>query len=250
MNPDQLAALKRINGGVRGTGGRILAQGFPLNGGEVGKPVGLFGWDGNVIAKFRGPAGGDSIGEAILANFTTPPIATATSFDFRKDGARLRKAVGNDLDVTPDLRRFFSRGGKIILWHGWSDAILPPQGSIDLHRDILKRSGPAARTGMQFFMIPGVQHCAGGPGADGFGQIGAAQPADKAERSIAVALQDWVEKGSVPQSLVGRRNGVMSMYAPGDASKEKQKLHCAWPKKLVLQPGANPDQAASYTCQP
>jgi Tannase and feruloyl esterase len=244
----QIAALKQIVGGARGSGGRPLAYGFPLTGGEVGKPVAQFGWDGNLIQNFRGADGEPNFAETILENFTTPPIATVASFDFKRDGAALRKAVGGDMDATPDLTRFFARGGKMILWHGWSDATLPPQWSIDLHRDILKQSGPRARTGLQFFMMPGVQHCMGGPGADAFGQIGAAQPNDTPERSVAVALEHWVEKGRVPQSLIGRRNGILSMFAPGAAGAEKQKLHCAWPKKAVLKVGGDPDMAASYHC--
>jgi Tannase and feruloyl esterase len=249
MNPAQISALKRINNGVVGNGRRPLAYGFPLNGGEVGKPVAQFGWETNVLTRFKAADGGPSLGDSILENFTAPSITTSASFDFKRDGERLRKAVGGDLDSTPDLTRFFARGGKIILWHGWSDAILPPQWSIDLHRDILMQSGPKAKGGLQFFMMPGVQHCAGGPGADAFGQIGAAQPKDTAERSMAVALQEWVEKGRAPQSFIGRRNGIMSMYAPGGADKEQQRLHCAWPKKAVLQIGGNPDRAASYTCK-
>ena len=218
-----------------GRGGQTLAHGFPLNGGEVGKPVAQFGWDGNALTRFK-TGSEPNFAETILANFTTPPIATTASFDYARDGARLRKAVGGDIDASPNLSRFFARGGKMILWHGWSDAILPPQWSLDLHRDILKQSGPKAKANLQFFMMPGVQHCMGGPGADAFGQIGAAQPSDTPERSVAVALQHWVEKGHKPESVIGRRNEIMSMYAPGAAGPVKQRLHCAWPYKSTVDP--------------
>jgi hypothetical protein len=249
LSKPQLGALKQIVGGVRGRDGKVIADGFPLSGGEVGKPVAQFGWDGNVVQRFRSTPNEPNFAESILENFIVPPIATVNNFDFDRDPQRLRAAVGGDIDTTPDLSRFFARGGKMILWHGWSDAILPPQWSIDLHRNILKKSGPKAKSGLQFFMIPGVQHCAGGPGADAFGQIGAAQPTDTPERSIAVALEHWVEKGRVPQSLIGRRNGIMSMYAPGTAGTEKQKLHCAWPKRAVLKAGGDPDRATDYSCK-
>lgn len=248
LSAPQLGALKRIVKGVPGRGGRMLAHGFLLTGGEVGNPVAQFGWDGNVIQRFRGAKGEPSFAETILENFTSPPISTPLTYNFKRDDAKLRKAVGRDIDATPDLSRFFNRGGKMILWHGWSDAILPPQATIDLHSDVLEQSGAKAKYNLQFFLMPGVQHCMGGPGADAFGQIGAAQPDDIPERSIAVALQQWVENGRVPKSLIGRRNGITSMYALG-ASQEKQRLHCAWPAKAALQLGADPDVAASYTCK-
>ena len=249
MSAAQIGALKRINRGVPGKGRRPLAYGFPPNGGEVGKPVAQFGWEGNILTQFKAPDGGPSIGESILANFTTPAIATSATFDFKRDSAALREAVGGDIDASPDLSRFFARGGKIILWHGWSDAILPPQASIDLYHDIVRQSGGKAKGNLQFFMMPGVQHCMGGPGADAFGQIGAAQIGDTPERSMAVALQHWVEQGRVPDSLVGRRNGIMAMVAPITPDKEQQRLHCAWPKKSVLRRGGNSDKAASYICK-
>jgi hypothetical protein len=247
LSAPQIGALKQVVSGARGSSGRMLAHGFPLSGGEVGNPVPQFGWDGNLMANFR-YGGAPNYAEMILANFITPPTV-ATEFDLRRDMPRLRAAVGGDVDTTPDLTRFFARGGKMIIWHGWSDAILPPQWGIDLHRNILRESGPAAKDNLQFFMMPGVQHCAGGPGADAFGQHGAAQPGDTPERSIAVALEHWVEKGRVPHSLIGRRNGIMAMFASNASGAEKQKLHCAWPKRPVLTPGQDPDKAASYSCK-
>jgi Tannase and feruloyl esterase len=248
LSSPQITALKRIVDGVPGKSGRPLAYGYPLTGGEVGKPIAQFGWDGNHVVRFKGVNGEPNFGDTILQYFPKTPFATAASFDFKRDGARLKKELGGDVDTTPNMTRFFARGGKMILWHGWSDAILPPQWSIDLHRDILRQSGKKAKDNLQFFMMPGVQHCMGGPGADAFGQIGAAQSGDTAERSVAVALLDWVEKGRKPESLVGRRDGIMSLYAP-NGKAERQKLHCAWPKKAVLSGGGDPDKAADYRCK-
>jgi feruloyl esterase len=62
-------------------------------------------------------------------------------------------------------------------------------------------------------MVPGVQHCIGGAGPDVFGQLNAPQPGDTPERSMAGALQAWVESGRSPEALIGRRgiSGLMGM---------------------------------------
>ena len=36
-----------------------------------------------------------------------------------------------DLDPKPDMRRFFARGGKLVIWHGWSDPAIPAGMAID-----------------------------------------------------------------------------------------------------------------------
>ena len=71
----------------------------------------------------------------------------------------------------PDLSRFAARGGKLILYHGWSDAAIPAQGTIDYRDNVVRRMG-AKRAGefVRLFMVPGMHHCAGGTGPSDFGQ--------------------------------------------------------------------------------
>jgi feruloyl esterase len=98
-------------------------------------------------------------------------------------------------------------------------------------------------------MVPGVQHCLGGTGPDSFGQLNAPGPSDTPKRSVTAAVQAWVEDKQAPDSIVGRRGlgGLMGIPAMGP---ERQRLLCPWPSKEALQPGGDPDQATSYTCQP
>jgi feruloyl esterase len=94
-------------------------------------------------------------------------------------------------------------------------------------------------------MIPGMQHCFGGTGATRFGQFGAPSPTAGPEDNVAMAMQQWVEAGRAPDSLIGRM-GMNSFAAPADG--DKQRLHCAWPLRAQLTPGSDPDKATSYTC--
>ena len=243
----QIAALHRIHAGPRDAAGRQLAGGFLPSGSEPGNPAPPLGWDGYFLAKPGVRPGSDYLAGGVLGDFIPHPFATVASFDFNRDTPRLRAAMARDIDAPSDLRRFFARGGKLILWHGWADGAIPPDNTLRWRAAMLRSTGAAARQSSQLFMVPGVQHCLGGDGPDSFGQLNAPAPTDSPERSLSASLQAWVEQGRMPQSVVGRRGmgGLMGMPSAG---VERQKLLCAWPKKSVLRPGEDPDKAASYTC--
>jgi feruloyl esterase len=153
------------------------------------------------------------------------------------------------------MRHFFDRGGKLILWHGWADAAIPPQATLDLHQAILRQSGPRAKDAMRLFMVPGLQHCFGGTGPTDFGQMGVPSPNDPPERGLSAALLAWVEKGRTPERVIGRKGGMPDMMGAPPAGSDNassttaQRLICAYPAMAVLKRGADPEQASSYTCQ-
>jgi hypothetical protein len=243
----QIKALEQIHAGARDKSGRLVAFGYPPSGAEVGNPVKAFGWDGNILANFQAVSGGKTLSEGILTDLAQSPIATDTTFDFDKDPARLKAALAADLDAQPDLGQFFARGGKLIMWHGWADPILPPESSVAFYEVALGKSGARAKDQLKLFMVPGVQHCVGGTGADAIGQIGAPMPGEQPERSVGAAIQAWVENGRVPDSIVGRRGMIAMAMRPG--TPERQRLICAYPAHAVLKSGANPDKATSYDCR-
>ncbi len=244
----QLTALRRIYAGPHDRAGRPLTASYLPSGSEVGAPSPTLGWDGYILTGPSGrPQSGLLVG-GLLKDLVQTPFATPETFDFNTDPARLKAAVAEDLDAKPNLRRFFDRGGKLILWHGWADAAIPPGATLRFHQAILRDSGPRAKDSMRLFMVPGVQHCLGGTGPDVFGQLNAPQPGDTPERSMTAALQAWVETRRSPDTFVGRRGlgGLMGIPA---TQPEKQRLLCTYPATAVLKPGADPDKAASYSCR-
>jgi hypothetical protein len=243
----QLAALAKIYAGPRDSSGRQIAPAYPPSGAEVGKPIAQLGWEGWILGTPAEPAFHKMYPAQILENFFAKPFTDVAGFNFNKDPARLKAALGPDLDVQPDLKRFLERGGRLVLWHGWADAAIPPQATLDFHRKILQASGSHAADSVRLFMVPGVQHCAGGPGPSLFGEMGAPLPTDTPDRNITAALQAWVETGHSPESLVGRiSNGF---FTSGAGATEKQRLICAYPRRAVLRAGADPDRASSYDCR-
>ena len=150
------------------------------------------------------------------------------------------------LDAQPDMSKYFARGGKLIIYHGWADAAIPPEQTIAFYNAILKQSGPKSASSSRLFMIPGMQHCFGGTGAELFGEMKATDDNARPEDNISMALRQWVERDRAPDSVIGT-----SSPAPNESEpyREKQRLHCAFPKRAKLTTGADPDNAASYICR-
>jgi feruloyl esterase len=244
----QIVALRRIHAGPRNMAGRQLAAGYLPSGAESGDPAPQLGWEGYLLRGKTGKPGGEGLADGMLGALIQHPFATPASFDWERDPARLR-AASREIDAPPGLSRFFARGGKLIIWHGWADAAIPPEATLRYHAAMLRSSGALAQRSTRLFMVPGVQHCFGGLGPDSFGQAGAPPPGDTPERNAVLALQDWAEgKRAAPESLIGRRGHGGGMMGAGAPGPERQRLLCAWPKRAVLGPGGDADKAESYSC--
>jgi feruloyl esterase len=246
LSAPQVSALAKIYAGPRDASGRQLTAAYLPGGSEVGTPF-PGGWE-TYILKGTAPTGGEALAGGFLMDFVQRPFTTPATFDFTKDPQRLKAALSRDLDAPHDLRRFFARGGKLILWHGWADAAIPPEATLRYHAEMLRQSGARAKDAVQLYMVPGVQHCGGGLGATSFGQMGSPQAGDTPARSMVTALRSWVEEDSRPGPLVARR-GAGGMFGVPAAVTERQRLLCPWPGRAVLRPGADPDQASSYSCR-
>ncbi len=128
-----------------------------------------------------------------------------TGFDYDKDTDRAlsAKVVGKETvadvyNVKPDLTRYAAMGHKLIMYHGWADQQISPYASIDFYQRIVAKLGQAkADAFLKFYMLPGIYHCAGGPGAGNFGAAGPASAPD-AQHDITVALDEWVTEKKAP----------------------------------------------------
>ncbi len=73
----------------------------------------------------------------------------------------------------PDLSAFQSRGGKLILYHGWNDPAISAMNTINYYENVIGTMGKhKADAFVRLYMVPGMQHCGGGPGTDAFGEDG------------------------------------------------------------------------------
>ena len=117
-----------------------------------------------------------------------PPGAGPFSFDFEKDPPRLAASAAL-VGYQGSLEDFLHSDGKLIIYHGWSDDSLMPAHTLSYWQQAGHRlGGPAALEAFaRLYMLPGVMHCGGGPGA---GDV-----------DYLTALEQWVEHGHAPDVL-------------------------------------------------
>ena len=114
-------------------------------------------------------------------------------FDWQTDPQRMGFMRFLNYAANPDISEFVAGGGKLILYQGWSDQSVPPQGTID-YFDLTTATmgGTAARDRfMRLYMMPGVAHCEGGSGPD--------------QVDWLTALENWVERGQAPEQVLARK---------------------------------------------
>ena len=158
--------------------------------------------------------------------------------------AAAMEKTAHTLDAAdPNLLAFKERGGKLIVYHGWSDAAISASSAIEYYDSVVGRLGRQATDSfLRLYMVPGMQHCEGGPGPDSFGQDGAGVPADP-RRNVLVALEQWVEKGAAPATLVATK------YAsdPKKGVLATRPL-CPHPQVARYKGQGDPNDTASFAC--
>jgi feruloyl esterase len=162
----------------------------------------------------------------------------------------------------PDLRTFRDHGGKLIQYHGWSDAAIAPRDSINFYEKVTAflASAPDPRAAdardvqgfYRLFMVPGMGHCEGGPGPTSFGNGGgeAGTPVD-ADHNVLLALDRWVVQGVAPEKLIGSGHiggqAGGGMVGNGTTVKVTRPL-CPYPKVARYKGLGDSNVADSFAC--
>lgn len=112
-----------------------------------------------------------------------------TDFDFDRDVAR--SGIGVLFPETdPDLRAFKAAGGKLLSYEGGNDNEEIPGAIVDYYETVERTMGGRAATQdfFRLFLMPGVDHCRGGVGADAADFLG--------------HLEAWVERALPPDRIL------------------------------------------------
>jgi dienelactone hydrolase len=240
LTAPQVAALKKLYAGGRNSHGQLFPGYAP--GGEA-EPGGWAVW-------ITGPAPERSLMYAFGTQFFKNMVFDNAAWDYHTfDADRDTKAAedkqsGNLNATDADLSRFRERGGKLILYHGWSDAAIAPENTIDYYNSVAKQMGASQTTTfVRLFMVPGMQHCGGGSGTNSFGQLTVSS--GDADRDMDAALERWVEKGVAPERIVAaKRKNDMN---PASDIVRTRPL-CAYPLVAHYQGSGSTDDAANFVC--
>jgi feruloyl esterase len=128
----------------------------------------------------------------------------AQSFDFDKDLDKVDSILAPILNANnPDLEPLRSRGGKLIMYTGLADPLVPYQDALHYYERVIEAQGSLEKTQsfFRFFLVPGVEHCGGGQGPCYFGQW-ISDITESSESNLFTSLVQWVEKGIAPEQII------------------------------------------------
>ena len=245
----QVAAIRKIWTGLKDADGQQIYPGL-MPGGEADPG----GW----VRYLSGTGPGKGRHAALTNAFFRYMVFENPEWDYHSFRYTTAKGFDNDMEVTeekvgamfnatdPDLRPFRANGGKLIQYHGWSDPDIPPTNSINYYESVVaalnsedseRHAGSACggtRSGglrdtrefYRLFMVPGMQHCTGGPGTSRFDAL--------------TALEQWAEQKKAPEQIPAAHltNGKVDRTRP----------LCAYPQEAKYMGTGNTDDAANFTC--
>lgn len=216
----EVGALRKIYAGPRLANGQLVM--WPPEPGSEGNP-------GNWAAWITGPVPGLAGQEFYKWMVHDDPNWTVASYSLDRDYPLARSRVAPIIDAdNPDLSAFIRRGGKLIIYQGWDDPAITPGSTIQYYEDVLRKVGPAAAKQVRLFMVPGMAHCGGGPGATSFDMQG--------------AMEKWVEQGQAPERILASKPDV-----PPGAPPLTHPL-CAWPSTARYKGKGSIRDAANFVC--
>jgi feruloyl esterase len=169
------------------------------------------------------------------------------NFDFHRDVDKVDDQLAAVLNAnSTDLGDFRQHGGKLIMYHGWADPLIPSPSSINYFNALVGNEGQGgfqqasfggngnpslARTQSyaRLFMVPGMYHCSGGPGPNTFDAL--------------TPLVNWVEEGVPPETIVAAKFDSATPPAV-----QMTRPLCVFPKVAKYKGSGSTNIAANFTC--
>ena len=228
----QVQAVKDIWSGPTNSAGDVLYPGL-VPGGEAGRG----GWSSWVTGQQAYAGTHFMAAEDFMRNMVfDDPEWDFRTWDYERDLPIALAKTGEALDADdPDLRPLRDRGGKLLVYHGWSDSDISPIGTIDYYEEVMSLIGDGASSDealaatkefFRLFMVPGMGHCRGGPGPDSFDAL--------------TAMEQWVEQGVAPDQMVA------SKMADGEVVRTRPL--CTYPQVAEWNGTGSTDDAANFSC--
>lgn len=196
---------------------------------------------------FPGLEPGSENGWVFFADGREPPIVAShfkylvfknPNWDFRSLNFESDVALADKLDsglitaIDPNLKEFFAQGGKLLLYHGWNDGGIAPQNTINYYNSVANAMGGSdkVQNAIRLFMAPGMDHCFGGDGPFDFDSI--------------ATLEQWVEKGKVPDRIVAAH----LPEGPASAKPDRTRPLCPYPQVAKYRGSGSTDDASNFVC--
>jgi Tannase and feruloyl esterase len=238
LTQPQIDSVKALYRGVKDGQGKVIFPGYSI-GDETSWKAWIVGEDPT-----------SSISSQFVQNYfrymiTGDPTTNLLTANVDRLLQESHEKGAPDLDATdPDLSEFAAHGGKLILYHGWDDPAISPGNTVAYYRSVEQAMGKEkTESFVRLYMIPGMEHCGGGPGATAFGLFD--QETMKGPKyGLFDSLENWVEKGAPVEGVTATK------YATGPNGAIKAAFTrplCAYPT-VPHYNGGDPNDAASFAC--
>jgi hypothetical protein len=114
----------------------------------------------------------------------------ASKFNYDQDYKRLGLG-GTFISSNPDLRRFKSAGGKLLIAQGSNDVTEQAHAALDFYEMVERVIGSrqATQDFARLFLVPAMNHCSGGEGAFAIDYLS--------------AIEEWTVDKTPPNKLIG-----------------------------------------------
>jgi feruloyl esterase len=222
----------------------------PLNGKSIYPgmyPGNEMGWASGTVINRTTTSGVSSNTFWSYAVFKKPDWQFRT-LDFAADIEGVDRQLANIMNATdPNLEEFRRLGHKLVYYHGAADPLIPAQNGVNYYESVVaaQKGLDKTQTFFRAFLVPGLYHCAGGPGPTAFG-AGGEPPASQndADHHVGKALQRWVENGTAPAKVIATK------YVDGDQAKgvALQRPLCPYPQVAMYKGSGDMKDAANFSC--
>jgi len=236
----QVDAVRKIySGPMNPRTGKNIYPGF--------YPGAEMGWASGTVINRTKTSGVSSNDFWSYALFHAPDWQFRT-LDFDRDIQTMDETFGPLMNATdPNLEEFRKLGHKLIYYHGAADPLIPAQNGINYYETVVAAQKGLDRTQgfYRAFLVPGLYHCAGGPGPIAFGTAEPPPPSQvDADHDIMRSLERWVEKGAAPDKVIGTK------YVDNNPAKgvALQRPLCPYPQVAKYKGSGDMNDAANFTC--
>lgn len=253
LTSDQISALRTSFAGPKDSKGVQVYAGNPWDPGIGGMNGAVFNqgfrafWFGAHASPTHTATKVTSSASAAAMLWKTPPLAmsNAAYIDYfmkyniddteasvtRTNSVFTQSVVDWGIANSNDLSAFKQGGGKMISWIGNADPAVSPTATINWYNSVNARESGKAEDFLKLFVIPGMNHCAGGVATDKFDMLS--------------ALEDWIERGKSPDGMTAEASnpgyfGVASRTRP----------LCPYPQYAHYKGAGDINVAGNFSCQP
>jgi hypothetical protein len=186
LSDAQINTVKIVTEPYSTNNNKVFHSGYNFGGEDIDKGWGDYIWPQ--------PGSDSSLQGTFSDGFVRSMITRNPAFDPTKfdanDWLASLDLVGSMMQAfDPDLSAMVAKGGKLVMWNGAIDTSVSAKDSALYYDRVVQTIGQLkTESAVELFVLPGVGHCGGGPGAD--------------QVDWFKAMSLWVEQG-IPPSKQG-----------------------------------------------